>query len=92
LRAGVGNLDLGAQLVEAEPLGKLRRLRCRGVEQELVRSRSEDQEIEQDLALRGQERGVARAADRQRLHIVGEQALQEALGVRPRDPCDAAFL
>ena len=52
-----------------------------GVEQQLVAG-VEDPQVAQHLALGGEERRVAALARGQRLDVVGDLALEEALGLR----------
>ncbi len=90
-RALVAHADLGAQLVEAEPLDELGCLVSGRVEQEAVVT-PKHQKIEQDLALRRQQRGVAGLADGAFFDVVGDQPLQEARRVRSFDPRHAAVI
>lgn len=85
----VDNLDLGAQAVEAEALDEVGRERRRAVDEERqagVDGRLHHQEVEQDLALRRQQRGVARLAGAEALDVIGQEPLQKAVGVGARDP------
>ena len=75
--AYVGDRDLGAQFVEAKPLGEVRRLRRRAVDEIgwLLARRAHGDHVEQDLALRRKERRIARFAGLEPFDIVGQQAL-----------------
>ena len=89
----VADRDLGPQLVEAD--SRLARSAACAAGQSSRKAgrragRAQDEEVEQDLALRRQQRGVARLARRQGLDVVGQQPLQEARRVLAVDANDAA--
>ena len=63
-------------------------LRCRAI-YEVAVFLPLQQEIEQDLALRGQERRIARHVRRQCRNVAGDQSLQEARRIRTRHRQDA---
>jgi hypothetical protein len=85
--------DFGAQLVEIELIHKRARERLRDVEEEatpIVRRCFGHDEIADDLALRGEQRGVARPAGRDHGDIVGDEPVEKAPGVVTCDFEDAA--
>ncbi len=88
--AGVGDLDLGAQAVQLQPLDQLRHFLFRGFEQESAR-RFDHEEVEQDLALGCQQAGMDRRLVRQQSHVVGDDALQQLLRVVAGNAHDAAI-
>ncbi len=91
----VGDRDLGAQLVEAEPLGEIGRLGRSAVE-EVGRARfgrnARHQHIEQNLALGRKQRGIAGLARTQPPDVVGQKALQETGRVLAGDAHHAAIV
>ena len=93
--AHVSDRDLGAQLVEAKPLGEIGRLRRRAVDEIgglLAARRAHDDHVEQDLALRREQRRVARFAWGQPLDVIGQQALQKGGRILAAHGKDAAIL
>src|SRR5690606_15388275 len=69
--------ELAAQAIERETLDQLVRRLCLTVEQQRTIAARPDEEIEQRLALRGEQSGV----DRERAgDVVGHEALQELGG------------
>ena len=92
--AFVGDVDLGAQLVETQPLGELgglARRRSRARSRARRAGQPDDEEIEQDLALRRQQGGVARLVRRKLFDVVGDHALQQRRRVGAGDPDDSAI-
>ena len=92
--AFVGDFDLGAQLVEIQPLGELGGLAGVAVEREVggrPGGQADDEEIEQDLALRRQQGGVARLVRRKLLDVVGDHALQQRRSLGAGYPDDPAI-
>src|SRR5204863_2258667 len=87
--AGVADVDLGAQLVEIETLCQVDSLVADGLEQKAAAG-LHDEEVEQDLALRGQQRGVDGGLRRQQVHVVADDPLQQLLGVLACDAHDAS--
>ena len=88
------DLDLGAELVEAEPLYELAFERARRVQHEaasVVRGDRHREKIEQDFSLRRQQRGEARLARLQRSDVARHQPLQEMRRVFAGDAYDGAF-
>ena len=82
---------LGAQLVEIELLDEGRGERARTIEKEAVaRPGFRQDEIDDDLALRGEQGGEARARRRGLVHVGGDQAVEQAPGVVAGDLDDAA--
>ncbi len=82
-RQGVDALDrhLGAQLVEIELLREVVGQRFRAIDEEaaaVIRAGFDHEEIGDDLALRRQQRGVARSARRQRLDIAGHKVVEKS--------------
>ena len=96
-RDGFGQVldrHFGAQLVEAQPSCEVRHQRARRVEQEaaaaLLRRRHDD-EIEQDLALRRQQRAEAGLPGTEFLHVGGDQPLEEARRIVAADVDDPSI-
>ena len=86
---------LGAQLIEAEPLGEIGRLRRRAIEKiggAVGVGRAHDDHVEQDLGLRREKRRIARLARREPLDVVGQETLQKAGRIRAAHANDAAIL
>ncbi len=96
-RGGIGTIfdrDLCAQFVEAEPFGKLACLVALAIDQErarTIRFDGDNDHIEQDLALWRKQRRIARFPRGNLRHIVGNDILQERLGVRSADAEHAAI-
>ena len=86
----VPDRDFGAQFIEHQAVRQGRCLVPRRLQAEPLR-RAHHEEIEQDLALRGQHPGVERALGFQQLHVVGDNALQQLLGVLARHADDATI-
>ena len=84
-----GNLDRGPEPVEAEPFREVLGLLARDIDKKAVPVRDEE-EIEQDLALRGEQAGMDGIGPVCLADIVGDQALQELAGIGAADPEDAA--
>jgi hypothetical protein len=86
----VGDRHLRPQLVEAEPLGEVGREGLEHVEvvAALLR-RLVDDEVEQDLALRGEQRAEPGPPGRDPVHVAGQEAVEEALGLVSADGHDA---
>ena len=85
--------DLGAQLVEVELLHQRRRQRARAIEEEAAAVRRlglGDDAIDDDLALRGEQRGKPRGAGRHLVHVGGEQAVEKLARVVAGDLDHAA--
>jgi hypothetical protein len=87
-RSRVGQVldnDLGAQLVEHQPAGKIGQHGARHIDQEaaaiLFRQR-DDEEIDDDLALRGQQRAIAGDLRGDEIEIIAEQPVEEAARIR----------
>ncbi len=80
----LGDLYLGAQLVEAEPLRKLGHLVLRHLDQEPVAVR-DDEEVKEDLALWGQQAGMDRSPVFGLIETIGDHSLQELVRLRARD-------
>ena len=81
--------DLGAQLVEIELFHQRRGKRARAIEEEAAAVLGlglGDDKIDDDLALRRQQRGKARLAGRDLAHVVGDEPVEEAAGRRRRRP------
>ncbi|OJT97019.1 MAG: hypothetical protein BGN83_16140 [Rhizobium sp. 63-7] len=85
-----GNLDRGAQLVHGEPFQQAVPLGGIGFEQETA-GITPDQEIEEDLALRRQQRPRPGFAFRQSLDVGGDQAVKESFRVAAADPDQRTF-
>ena len=81
---------LGAQPVEAEPLGEVSRFGARAIEMIGAVRSGEDDEIEQDLALRAEQGAEARPPDRDAVEIAGQKAVEKAFGLLARNLDDAA--
>src|SRR6516164_486954 len=81
----LGDLDLGSELIEAEPLSELCPLRLCHLEQKAI-SRRHYEEIEEYLSLRREQAGRDGAAWLRLVDIVGNQPLQEAPRGRAGDP------
>lgn len=79
---GFGNLDLGAQFVERQPAYEIVRYVGTAFEPECILAGAGDQEIEQDLALRRQQRTGFGFAGSQDVEIGGQDVLQKMLGIR----------
>ena len=79
--AGIqADLDLAPQTIEREPAGQCVGLIHLAIEQQIVAIRP-DQEVEQSLALGGQQPGP----DRQGAgHVIGDEALEEATHILAR--------
>ena len=93
--AFVGDRDLGAQLVDRKPLGEIGRTGAIAIEEiggASFGGRADDEEVEQNLALRGQQRSVACFAKLERLDVVGQKIVKEAGGVLAADAHDAPVL
>ena len=93
-RRQVLDRDLGAQFVEVELFHQGRSQSSRAIEKEtaaIPRRGFDHDEIGNDFALRGEQRGIARRAGRQALDIGSEQAIEEAPAVVAGDLDDAAF-
>ena len=82
-RVGDRRVDrhVGAQLVHRQPLHQVGRPVRLHIQQQGVVQLG-DEEIEQILALRGQQSGVNRGPGRDPVDVVGDQPLQERPGVR----------
>ncbi len=79
---------LGAQLVEVEPLGQRRRERARTVEKKSAPVGGlglGQNEVGDDLALRRQQRGKARVRRIDRIHVGGDEAVEELPGFLAHD-------
>ena len=95
-------VDLGAQLIEAEPPGEFGRLAPRAQSSRKTGAvgvgRADDDQVEQDLALRRQQRRVARFAGREPLDVVGHRPCRKLAAsapptrTTPRSSRQAAFL
>ena len=86
-------IDLGAQLVEIEPLHQRRRERARAVEEEAAAvggRRLGQDEIDDDLALRRQQRGKAGPRRRHLGDVAGDQPVEEFARVVAGNLDDAA--
>ena len=85
--------DLCAQFVEAQPLDQRGRERTRAVEVERVamgRTGIRNDEVHDDLALRGQERGKAGARGGHLAHVGGHEPVEELAGIDAGDLDHAA--
>ncbi len=86
--------DLGAQLVEIEPLHQRRRERARAIEEKAAAvggGRLRQDEIDDDLALRREQRGKAGPLRRHPVDVAGDQAVEELARVVAGDLDDAAI-
>ena len=81
--AEVRDLDLGAETVKAEPPNEVAHQRTRQVEQEAL-AVPQDEEVEQDLSLRRQQRPIGGGISRRR-HVGRHENGQERLRVGARD-------
>ena len=81
LQRALVQLGVEAEAEAADHVEQALQRHALGVERELG-ARVQDAQIPEHLALGGQERRVAAAAGVQRLDVVGDLALQEALGLR----------
>ena len=88
-RRGVGDRDIGAELIHRQALDEIGGLGGGNVEK-IPRLRTDDEEIEQDFALRRQQPRKARFARVQPLDFVGDEALQQFFAVGAIDANDAA--
>ena len=77
------------EAIKAEPLQQLGGFVLRHIEEKAVAVR-DDKEIEQDLALRGEQPGMDGLPALRLVDIVGDQALQEFARVGATDPEDGA--
>src|SRR5205085_2324082 len=80
----LADLDPGAQPVEHEPLDEIGLLHCRAVD-EIALAGIDDEEVEQDLALRLEKGGISGLPVRERLDVGGQEPLQEARCIGPGD-------
>ena len=90
----IGDRHLRAQLLEVEPLGQIRGLTCETIEQKerrLLARRGDDDEVEQQLALRTEEGGIARIAPFHGERAVREQPMEQIGRVGAADGDDAAL-
>jgi hypothetical protein len=91
-RAGeILDRNLGAQLVETQPLGEVGRLRPRAIEVKGAVCPCEDDKVEQDLALRAEQRAEARLSGDDAVEVAGQQPVEEGLGLLAAHPDDAAI-
>ena len=92
--AHVSDRDLGAQLIEAKPLGEIGRLPRRAVDEirRLLAWRAHHDHVEQDLALRREQRRIACFARMKPFDVVGQQALQKASRILAAYANDGAIL
>ena len=92
-RVGQRGIDrhVGAQLVHRQPL-RQRRTRIRLAVEAERGVPPEDQEVEEILALGGQQGGVDRRAGVQPADVVGDQPLEEAARVAARDRQDGPIV
>ena len=80
--------DLGAQLVEAELVGEALRQRAGAIDQETAAMAGRglgDQEIDDDLALRRQQRAEPAEAGPQQRHVGGDEAVEKVAGILAAD-------
>src|SRR5262249_24940278 len=92
LRQVLGN-DLGPELVEVEPLRESRSERARAVEEEAAaigRLGLRHDEIDDNLALRGQERRKASLTRRHLGDVDGHESIEELAGIKAGDLDHAA--
>ncbi len=87
---GILDGDVGAQLVHLEAFGELRRLGARRLQAKAVGALHHE-ELEQDFSLRAEQAGVQRALLRDKVHIVGDHALQQLRCVGTLDADNAAI-
>ena len=87
--AAVGDLDLGAQPIEPQAPHQVVAPRRLAIEHQHAVPLDHEQVV-QELALGGQEGGVDGPVRRHLMHVVGNEALQEATGVRPVERQQAA--
>ena len=88
VRALVGDCDFRAQPIEAQPLGEIGGLTSRAIERERRAGfgrQPRDEKIEQYLALRREQRGVARLARAELFDVVGQHALKEGRRILAAD-------
>lgn len=88
-RSIFANLDRGPEPVEAEPLCKLAGLLPCDIDEKAVPVGG-DEEIEQDLALRGEQAGMDGIRPVYLANVVGDQALEELAGISAADLEDGA--
>jgi hypothetical protein len=86
----VGDGGLGAQLVKAEAPGEIGRLRLRAIEEVAALRILEEDEIEEDFAMRAEEAAIARLTGRETVEIAGQQPVEKGFGVLARDRDNAA--
>ncbi|MDR6128908.1 hypothetical protein QE452_003572 [Sphingomonas sp. SORGH_AS438] len=84
LEVGRRDRDRAAQTIEGQPLRQRLGLRGLRIDQHIVAVRPEE-EVEQRLALRTEQRGPARRIGRERRAVVGHQPLEEAAHIIARD-------
>ena len=75
------NVDFGPQLVELKTLQQGVTLRPWAIDEIAVLFFADHEEVEQDFALWGEERGIRGLIDRQSADIGGDQALQKDPGI-----------
>ena len=90
--AAVGEIKLRPQFVQTEPFQKIVGQRARTIEKIMLGRGRKDQKIEQDFALRREQRRKAGAARRKAENIIGHETVQKFAGVRPLRFDDAAIV
>ena len=75
-RARILELDLGPQAIHREPLQQRAEPGALGVEQQSI-ARAQDDEIEQELALRREQSAVTRSTGGDPVEIAADESLQE---------------
>jgi len=81
-RGKIGDLDLRPQAIECEAFDEVRHQRGRQVEQEPL-AIGKDDEVEQDLSLRGEQPAIGRAARVRAADLRRDQVIQELRASAP---------
>ena len=85
------DLHLGAELVHGEALRQGRGALGLAIEKEAAFRVFHDEEIEEEFALRRQQRRIDGFAGARALYIVGDETLQKGAHIRAGEAQDAAF-